>query len=652
MIRAPHKPYPGSRPFQQGDHDLFFGRKAQAALLVGLWQANRLTIVAGPAASGKTSLLQAGVLPALEKAGSRALPLGRVSSGSTFPFAALPRHNPYTLALLRSWSPGDTAGGLVSLNLADFVRQKAEREPGIIFAAIDQAEELSAQLGSRLAHRRRFLGEMAEALQSEPRLHLLIVVRDDAFGLISGAIGDAAVQRVSRLSLESAAEAVTRPAQVAGRSFGDEAAEQLLMDLRTCRVTGSGSAEHAAERHVVSDEVEPSLLQVACSWLWNHLPVDRGVITAQDVRRHGDVTAALADHLGRIVASVAEYHGVPRRRLRSWLVRTFVTETGTRDAAYEGGAQLAGVPNGVARALEDLHLLCAHAQSGARWYQLLSDRLIEPLRQAVDQRPRALTPESYLSAAGRAMALGELEVAARYASAARRSVPVTDLRLCAQTRSLQANLAHERDDLGEAQAGYRDAAVLYEAAQDTEAVARHLAAIGRTLAAQGRHAEAADQLRAAVDRSPSSLLLQTNLGLALWRLGDRPAAIAVLTGVLEIDGGNQRALRARGEILAESGEPERALLDLDRVSLLDQPFTRAACGLALAELGDHLAADREVEHALAEAPENGAVLLTAARVAAFAGAETKAAELARRALEATDPSLSSPYRQIALLLAR
>jgi hypothetical protein len=87
------------------------------------------------------------------------------------------------------------------------------------------------------------------------------------------------------------------------------------------------------------------------------------------------------------------------------------------------------------------------------------------------------------------------------------------------------------------------------------------------------------------------------------------------------------------------------------VTMEERPSSRAARGLALAELGDQLSANIEVDNALAEAPRNGTVLLYAARAKALADDEYAASELARRAVDATDPALSPYHREVALQLA-
>ncbi len=226
-----------------------------------------------------------------------------------------------------------------------------------------------------------------------------------------------------------------------------------------------------------------------------------------------------------------------------------------------------------------------------------------------------------------------------------RVAPETALGIHAEAESLLGNLAYECDELDPAERHYRRAAELFEANGDFTTVAYHLAALGQVLLAQDRFAEAADQMRAAVERLPNDPVMQTDLGRALWQLGQSQTAAAVLTAVLAIDGSNSEALRTRGEILAYLGQPRNALLDLDRVNLRHRPSSRAARGLALAELGERSEASQEIKDALIEAPRNGPVLLYAARVTALEGDKEAAKDLALRAVEASDPSLPPQQRR-------
>src|SRR5512139_3510365 len=68
-------PFPGLRPFTTEEDYLFFGREEQTTELLGLLRQHRFLAVVGTSGSGKSSLVRAGLLPALHggtmaKAGS------------------------------------------------------------------------------------------------------------------------------------------------------------------------------------------------------------------------------------------------------------------------------------------------------------------------------------------------------------------------------------------------------------------------------------------------------------------------------------------------------------------------------------------------------------------------------------------------------
>jgi tetratricopeptide (TPR) repeat protein len=640
--QAVGQPYPGARPFLRSDAGRFFGRSADAAVVTEWWRNNRLTYLAGPAGRGKTSLLNAGVLPLLIGERAHVLPVGSLSRGAAFPSAGLPAHNPYTLALLRSWNQDETGPQLASHRLPEFVSRLDGDGP--LFAAIDATDELLAETSLRQAHRRRFLNELRQALDAQPRLHLLIIGREEATDVVADALGHSARYDLKALSWHGAIDAITRPVYRIGMSFTETAAGRLVTELQTSRIVSTDGKE----QYVREDRVEPSLLQIACAGLWNALPPKTQLVDVPEVRRYGDVDAALVKHFGQIIAQVADDHDLSPKKLTSELIAGFVSGFGTRTQVDEGQATTAGMPTPAARALVDAHLLVSWWNSGWRRYELMDDRLIDPLRHATVVQPPEVSAEERLSAAEHALTIGELDLAERHARlAVRTGNPATN----AKAYSLLGNLAYESGKPKDAEALYREAAERYAAAGESKAAAYQLAATAQTLLAQERATEAVGQLEAAVVRQPNEPVLQTELAQALWQDGQATAAVAVLNDVLQMDGGDLVALRARGEILAYLGEARRAIRDLDRVSPQGQPSIRAARGLALAELGDRLAARREIEDAVAEGRRNGPVLLYAARAFALSGDDAAAHELAQQAADATDPPLSLRYREVAMQLA-
>src|SRR6185436_3370718 len=58
-------PFPGLRPFETGEYRLFFGREGQADELLSRLERSRFLAVVGTSGSGKSSLIRAGLMPAL-----------------------------------------------------------------------------------------------------------------------------------------------------------------------------------------------------------------------------------------------------------------------------------------------------------------------------------------------------------------------------------------------------------------------------------------------------------------------------------------------------------------------------------------------------------------------------------------------------------
>src|SRR5512133_534530 len=60
-------PYKGLRAYVEADGDYFFGRDGDRDLVIANLMASRLTVLYGPSGVGKSSLLQAGVMPHLRR---------------------------------------------------------------------------------------------------------------------------------------------------------------------------------------------------------------------------------------------------------------------------------------------------------------------------------------------------------------------------------------------------------------------------------------------------------------------------------------------------------------------------------------------------------------------------------------------------------
>jgi len=65
VVSTQARPYPGMRPFEQNDSDLFFGQEPQVATLLQRLGKSRLIVVLGESGCGKSSLVKAGLIPKL-----------------------------------------------------------------------------------------------------------------------------------------------------------------------------------------------------------------------------------------------------------------------------------------------------------------------------------------------------------------------------------------------------------------------------------------------------------------------------------------------------------------------------------------------------------------------------------------------------------
>jgi WD40 repeat protein/energy-coupling factor transporter ATP-binding protein EcfA2 len=64
-------PFPGLRPFKPGENEYFFGREHESREITGKLLDNRFVAVIGASGSGKSSLIQCGLLPELRQLSSR-----------------------------------------------------------------------------------------------------------------------------------------------------------------------------------------------------------------------------------------------------------------------------------------------------------------------------------------------------------------------------------------------------------------------------------------------------------------------------------------------------------------------------------------------------------------------------------------------------
>ncbi len=352
--------------------------------------AHRVVLLYAQSGAGKTSLLNAGLIPSLEQEGFVPLPTVRVRGLVADEFAARAK-NIFVLNTLICWSDATAdRNALLSVTIPEFLKSRPHRidkdgfkQPYLMI--FDQFEELFAFYPERWNEREDFFVQVSDALQQDPLLHALFVMREDFAASLHPYTQlmperFATRFRLERLRPRAARDAAERPLQQTARRFAPNVAEHLVDQLLAIRVEDAAGRT----REVKGEFVEPVQLQIAFESLWSELPPDVTVITDEHLRAYGDVNQALGEFYEQALTQTARDTGVGEDTLREWFDRRLITPAGTRGTVFRGTDSTEGVPNRAVDFLENRHLIRAEVRAGGRWYELTHDRFIRPIKASND----------------------------------------------------------------------------------------------------------------------------------------------------------------------------------------------------------------------------------------------------------------------------
>lgn len=385
-------PYPGPRSFQRGER--LYGRERETRDLLDLLIAERIVLLYSPSGAGKTSLVQAALIPELEREGFRVFPPMRAGLPVDGPVRGAQR---YTLSLLQTLEearPADRQrplSELAGLSLAGYLAGNQPPPDGqwhgdvLIF---DQFEEVLTVDPSDRTGKLAFFEQVGEALRDRNRW-ALFVMREEFIASLDPYLRPIPTRfdkgrrfRLDLLGPAAARQAMQQPALAAGVEFSDAAAARLADDLRTVRVQtlthGEGASSGVAT--ALGNVVEPVQLQVVCRRLWDRLRPGDTVIDVDDVEDVGDVDTALRGYYADTAAVVAAKSSSRERAIRQWFATQLITEQGIRGQVLQGPERSQGLDNRAIWPLVDAHLVRAEQRRGATWFELAHDRLIEPVR--------------------------------------------------------------------------------------------------------------------------------------------------------------------------------------------------------------------------------------------------------------------------------
>ena len=223
-------PYVGPRAFRKDEK--LYGREQEKLRLLNLLIAERVVVFYSPSGAGKTSLIQAALIPELIKKKFRILGpmwVGLGLSQKEFPPFG---ENRYLSSLLLSLDYHPLAGQQIPQNLAGCLEHLAKDTdtPPDEVLIFDQFEEILTLDLTDIKAKEAFFAQVGEVLKA-PNIWALFSLREEYVAGLEPYARFIPTRfkntfRLDLLSVEAACEAIREPAKEAGVVFTDDAAQK------------------------------------------------------------------------------------------------------------------------------------------------------------------------------------------------------------------------------------------------------------------------------------------------------------------------------------------------------------------------------------------------------------------------------------------
>lgn len=213
----PDPPYPGMRSYREDESSIFFGRSREIEDLTNLLRKQRFLVLIGPSGSGKSSLVRAGLIPALRKSTA-------FGQGKWLIRDFRPGENPLTA--LTNALDGDPTSPSTTIQSLLATIPDAQR----LLLFVDQFEELFTVAKAETRDFQNILVKLAE----EPSTYVILGARADFYPkLMTSPIWSAIQQHryeVLPLDEKGLSEAIVQPAEHVGVYVESALVERIVAD--------------------------------------------------------------------------------------------------------------------------------------------------------------------------------------------------------------------------------------------------------------------------------------------------------------------------------------------------------------------------------------------------------------------------------------
>jgi WD40 repeat protein len=374
-------PYVGPRALKIGEP--IFGRDRESVDLRDLLIAERIVLLYSPWGAGKTSLIQAGLIPQMEREEFDVLPIIRVGknpttlNGNRYVASAL-------VSLEEKLSPTGAllpATELANLSLSDYLEMRKDLlHCGSTLLIFDQFEEILTTDPLDQEEKVEFFGQVGALLRNTGRWALFSIREDYVAALdpYTRAIPTRlkSTFRLDLLTPDGARAAIEQPARRLDVTFAPDATAHLVDDLRRVMVRSRlGNYERR-----LGPAIEPVHLQVVCFQIWEKPRLNPSEIGAREIAAIGDVDSALGEYYAERVGEIVTETGVKEKVVREWFDRCLITDSGIRTEVMWKPGVGEGLNDDAIDQLEAAHLIRREERRDATWLELTHTRLVAPIR--------------------------------------------------------------------------------------------------------------------------------------------------------------------------------------------------------------------------------------------------------------------------------
>jgi hypothetical protein len=377
-------PFPGPGPYATDEHSVFFGREAEVEKLVSFVLATSVVVVDAPSGFGKSSLISAGLIPALDdygvltiadvRLGGRKSPGTKDDLTENSEIHSADRANPY-IDLVRDEILLAQPSLDATRDLGELLgRARINKDARLVVLVLDQFEEIFGEEDSTWEETRDFLQQMTDIVNADGAIRIVIGLRNDYLANLLAFDREFPAELRRRFPLEgldteTAKYAVRTAFEKSGVAITEARIRWILNTLTNSVARSKGP--FVPERYV---SLIP--LQILCRQLWKQLALNADAPAWDE--ESGRLDDIMRDFVDQAIKSVVSSTKADERIVRRWLQDELIGR-GDRRVSVPAPDDKMGLSSSIVAKLNEVKLIQLENRRGSHYAELTHDTMVPAL---------------------------------------------------------------------------------------------------------------------------------------------------------------------------------------------------------------------------------------------------------------------------------